>query len=221
MGILMDQQERSQAYMDYCNGIANELTSKIKDKSQHKAIVFSGYNSTTDQISILGNERHGAYVLVNKFLADAYTEDGTNQFGFVYHNVEWLITNDQKFDTMVFCMSGNSGYSDDQTTGKYYDQSVYNEAFETAISYFSKTSAYKNGTIIGSEYPNMFGFSAYPFLKVIAAQMYPDLFSLDDAMKSLQQWFDEFNVVDIDVTKNGPISYTGTEYKASYPQLSI
>jgi hypothetical protein len=75
--------------------------------------------------------------------------------------------------------------------------------------------------IIGSEYPNMFGFSAYPFLKVIAAQLYPDLFSLDDAMKSLQEWFDKYNVVNIDVKKNGPISYTGTTYKTSYPQLKV
>ncbi len=220
MGILMDAKEKAQSYMDYCNGIAKELTSKIKNKSDHKVVVFSGYNSTTDQISILGNERHGAYVLVNKFLADAYTEDGTNQFGFVYHNVEWLVSNSQKFDAMVFCMSGNSGYSDDQTTGTYYTQSAYNTAFENAVSYFEKVKAYKDGMIIGSEYPNMFGFSAYPFLKVIAAQLYPDLFSLDDAMKSLQEWFDKYNVVDIDVTKNGPISYTGTEYKAKYPQLS-
>ncbi len=221
MGILMDAKEKAQAYMDYCNGIAKELSSKITDKSKHKVVVFSGYNASNDQISILGNDRHGAYVLVNKFLADAYTEDGTNQFGFVYHNVEWLVTNSQKFDAMVFCMSGNSGYSDDQTTGTYYTQEKYNGAFEDATSYFDKVKAYKDGMIIGSEYPNMFGFSAYPFLKVIAAQLYPDLFSLDDAMKSLQEWFDKYNVVNIDVKKNGPISYTGTTYKTSYPQLKV
>ncbi len=219
MGILMDAEDKSQAYMDYCNGIADKLKSKITDKSQHKGIVFSGYAAADDKISLLSNERHGCYVLLNKYLMDAYYEDGTNQFGFTYHNVEWLVTNDSKFDCMVFAMSGNSGYSDDQSTQTYYTQDSYNEKFEDVVSYFSKTSAYKNGMIIGSEYPNLFGFSAYPMLEVVAAQLYPDQFSLTDAMKDLQTWFDKYNVCDIDVTKNGPISYTGTEYKAAYPQL--
>lgn len=219
MGILMDAEDRSQMYMDYCNNIANKLTSKIKDKSQHKCFVMNGYNETTDSITLMSNERHGSYVLINKYLADAYYEQGTNQFGFTYHNIEWLITNSQKFDSIIFCVSGNSGYSDDQSTGTYYTQDVYNKFFESKVSYFEKCQAYKNGMIIGSVYAQTFGFSAYPVLEIIAAQLYPDLFTLDEAMDDLQEWFDTFGVTKIDVRKNGPISYTGSEYEAAYPQL--
>ena len=222
MGILMDKEDKSRAYMEYCNRIGDELKSKIGDSNKDKSIlVISGYDATKDQISILANERHGSYVLINKFLGNCYYEDGTNQFGFVYHNVEWLVANSSKFDYIVFCMSGNSGYADDQSTGTYYTHETYNKAFETAISSFEKTGAYKNGNIVGSEYPNTFGYSAYPLMKVIAAQIYPDDFTLDDALTDLQEWFDNYNVVSLDVNKDGAISYTGTEYKVSYPQMDI
>lgn len=219
MGILMDRQAEAQAYMDYCNEVSDELTSKITDTSSKNILVISGYNAQNDEISILGNERHGSYVLINKYLGNCYYEDGTNQFGFVYHSVEWLVENSSKFDYIVFCMSGNSGYSDDQKTGTYISQDVYNESFEEVVAYFEKTSAYQNGNIVGSEYPNTFGFSAYALLKLIAAQVYTDLFTLEDAVDTLQEWFDDYNVVDIDVTKSGAVSYTGTEYETSYPQL--
>ncbi|MBR4505115.1 MAG: Ig-like domain-containing protein [Candidatus Methanomethylophilaceae archaeon] len=222
MGILMDKEDKSRAYMEYCNEIGDELKSKIGDANKDKSIlVISGYDASKDQISILANERHGSYVLINKYLGNCYYEDGTNQFGFVYHNVEWLVANSSKFDYIVFCMSGNSGYADDQSTGTYYTHETYNKAFETAISNFEKTNAYKNGNIVGSEYPNTFGYSAYPLMKVIAAQIYPDEFTLEDALADLQEWFDNYNVVSLDVNKDGAISYTGTEYKVSYPQMDI
>lgn len=219
MAILMDCQDRSAKYMDYCNGVIEDLTSKITDTTSKKILVISGYTASTDSLSILGNERHGSYVLINKYLGKAYTEDGTNQFGFVYHNVEWMIENSQKFDTIVFCMSGNSGFSTNQTTGTYYTHEEYNTAFETAVSYFSKVGAYENGNIVGSVYPNTFGFSAYAFLKLIAAQLYPDLFSLEDGIKEVQYWFDNFNTTEIDVTEVGAYSYTGDGFKTSYPQM--
>jgi iron complex transport system substrate-binding protein len=219
MGFLMDKMAMAEAYVYYCNDTIEELTSKITDKNAKTALVISGYDSENDSISILANDRHGTYVLINKYLANCYTESGTNQFGFVYHNVEWLISNNSDFDYIVFAMSGNSGYADDQSTGTYYTQDSYNQKFETAVSYFSTTDAYKNGNIIGSEYPNTFGYSAYALLPIIAAQMYPDLFDLDDAFDHLQEWFDTYNVVDIDVRESGPITYTGTGYTVSYPQL--
>ncbi len=219
MGILMNCQEKSEAYMKYCNNIAGELKSKISNKASKNLLVISGYDASNDKIAILANERHGSYVLIDKYLGNAYYEKGENQFGFVYRNVEWLVENGSKYDNIVFCMSGFSGYSDDQATGTYYSKEIYNTKFEDAVSYFSKVPAHKNGNIVGSVYPNTFGFSAYAILKVIAAQMYPDLFDLNDAMKTLQDWFDNYNVVDIDVTKNGPITYTGKKYQASYPQL--
>jgi LysM repeat protein len=133
--------------------------------------------------------------------------------------VEWLVQNGQQFDNIVYCMSGSSGYPDDPTTGTYYSADAYNKKFEEAISHFSMVPAYENGNVVGSVYANTFGFSAYAVLKLIAAQLYPDLFTLDEAVETLQDFFDNYNIVDIDVTTQGPVSYTGTEYKTSYPQF--
>lgn len=219
MAILMDRQDESKRYADYCNGVIDDLASKIKDKSAKRLLVISGYNSDNDQLSVLGNGRHGSYVLVNKYLGDAYTEDGTNQFGFVYHNVEWLVQNGQRFDAIVYCMSGSSGFSTDEKTGTYVSQDAYNRKFEETVRYFGKVGAYESGNVVGSEYPNTFGFSAYALLEIIAAQLYPGLFSLDDGVAKLQEWFDRINVVDIDVRTQGAYSYTGDDYRAGYPQL--
>lgn len=220
MGILMDCQDKSQAYMDQCNNIIENLTSKITDKNAKSILVISGYNASTDQITIMANERHGTYTLINKYLGNCYQEDGENQFGFVYRNVEWLISNSHKFEYIVNAMSGNSGYSDDQSTGTYYTQDDYNQKFEGIVSYFDRCQAYTDGNIIGSVYPNTFGFSAYAVLEIIAAQLYPELFSLGDGFETLQNWFDSYGIV-IDVTKEGPITYTGSAYEVSYPQLVV
>ncbi len=221
MGILMDKEDKSRAYMDYCNGIANELSSKLKDKERLNVVVFNKYDASTDKMTVMSNDKHGAYVLINKYLANAYTEEGPNQFGLTYHNVEWLIENNNKFDGMIYSLQGNSGYVDNPNTGTYFTQADFNSYFEDVISSFTKTTAYKNGYILGTANHNIFGFSAYPLLKVLAAQLYPDLFSFEDAMESLQEWFDKYNVVDIDVTKTGPVSYTGTNFKTAYPQLKL
>ena len=219
MAILMDAQDKSKAYMDYCNGVMEDMSSKITDNTSKSILVINGYNAETDQITIMANERHGSYTLINKYLGKCYYEEGTNQFGFVYHNVEWLVNHSQDFDCIVFCMSGSSGYSDDQKTGTYYLQDDYNAKFEGVVKYFERTKAYQNGNIVGSVYPNIFGFSAYAVLEVIAAQVYPDSFDLDKSFDTLQEWFDKYNKVDIDVRTQGPITYTGTGYDASYPQL--
>ena len=54
-----------------------------------------------------------------------------------------------------------------------------------------------------------------------AAQIYPDEFTLEDALSDLQEWFGTFNVVDLDVKTDGAISYTGTGYEVSYPQMAL
>ena len=79
--------------------------------------------------------------------------------------------------------------------------------------------AYEDGNIIGSVYANTFGFSAYAFLKLIAAQLYPDLFTLEEGIEEVQYWFDNFNTTKIDVTKVGAYTYTGDGYKTSYPKM--
>jgi hypothetical protein len=56
-------------------------------------------------------------------------------------------------------------------------------------------------------------------LPMIAAQLYPELFSVEDALEDLQEWFDTINKATVDVKTQGAFSYTGTAYETNYPQV--
>ena len=46
--------------------------------------------------------------------------------------------------------------------------------------------------------------------------IYPDQFDMDDALDTLQHWFDTFTDADVDVNNWGAYYYTGTSYDIWY-----
>lgn len=215
MGILFDAQDKSQKYMDYANGITEDLKTKITDNVKKSILVVRNATASSGNVRLMVSDIHGSVYMIDTYLGNAYKTDTTNQFGFLNVTTEWVIENNQKFDYFALIWYP-AGYADGDNG--YNTQADYNSSFETVTSNLERTNAYRNGNIVSTSYDNMFSFSAYAFLKILAAQIYPDLFSLEDAIKDLQNWFDTVDICNVDVSKDGTYIYTGSNYKTSYPQ---
>lgn len=220
MGILMDQEERAQAYAEYCYNAEHDILQKLQDKNVSLANVIvpccfadeQARISSAGGIDVLSGDNSGGYYLISK-ISNAYRASDVDSWGYSYRSVEWFVENDQRFDWIIDCESG-AGFAN--VDGKFFTQEAYNERIETNVAYFAGTTAYKNGNIIGSTFDFLSGFSGYAMLPVICAQLYSDVFSMDDALKNLQYWFDNFTVAHVDVTTDGGYRYTGTGFNASY-----
>lgn len=220
MGILMDQEDRAQAYAEYCNKVETDINDTLSKNNIDKAKVIvpccfeneQARISSAGGIDVLSGDNAGAYYLINK-MANAYHASDVDSWGYSYRSPEWFAQNSSDFEWIVECESG-AGFA--KTNGDFYTQEAYNQRFEKNLTYFEDTDAYKNGKIIGSTFDFLSGFSGYAMLPVICAQMYSDQFSMEDALDNLQYWFDNFTVAHVNVTEDGGYRYTGSAFNAAY-----
>ena len=223
MGIFMDRIDKVEDYMDFCDDVVKKITSKISDKDKKDILLMDSYYASSAKYSFIASDANGSFTMINRYLANVYSADDASQFGFVQRDIEWLTANQAKYDAVVIAPTP-CGFRDlrvDGTyqPGEYYSRTDYNAQCEAQFETLERTNAHKNGNLIITSYDNTFGYSTYAMLPIIAAQLYPDLFSLEDGLEILQDWFDNINKADIDVDKQGAFSYTGSVYKVSYPQV--
>lgn len=223
MAILTDTVKKAENYMDFCDDVKKTLEGKITDDKRLDILLVDSYYASSGKYSLIASEANGTFTMINKYLANVYSADDASQFGFVNRDIDWLVSNQAKYSKMVIVPTP-CGFRDLRVdgvyqTGEYFSRADYNTQCETQFEALEKTNAYKNGNLIVSSYDNTFGYSTYAMLPLIAAQLYPDMFSLEDGLKVLQKWFDTINVADVDVKTEGAFSYTGTNYETSYPQV--
>ncbi len=223
MGIFMDRIDQVEDYMDFCDDVIKKITNKISDSDKKDILLMDSYYTSSAKYWFIASEANGSFTMINRYLANVYSAEDASQFGFVQRDLDWLMTNQAKYDAVVIAPTP-CGFRDlrvdgEYKSGDYYSRADYNTQCETQFATLERTNAYKNGHLIITAYDNTFGYSTYAMLPIIAAQLYPELFSLEDGLKILQKWFDEINVADVDVDEEGAFSYTGSDYKVSYPQV--
>lgn len=214
LGVLLDQEENAQKYVSYCDNITDTIAERLNGAEKKDAIILMMYENEAERESKNGgictyvNQPEGAWVLMSN-LVNPYTADPTNtSLGRSFYSVEWYMQNGDKFDYIIDI---------EESTGLDGTQEKYNERFEYNTSTFlGKTDAYSEGKIVGTTY-SFGGFAGYSSLMTLAWMLYPDLFSHEEAMESMQAYYDEFTNASIDVN-NRACYYTGDGYAALYLQ---
>lgn len=206
IGIFFNDEEGANRYVDWCNGILDNIQTKINtldEKSKVTMIVPLMYAKQTSNIRI-ECEGTGSYSLLS-YIADVVdlpdaTYETKNR---AQREAEWFLSENEKgtFDYIMIMEEG---------TGTGADAKTYNERFEQSVWYFKNTPAYKQGAIGGTTY-GFGGFSGFALLTYAAHMVYPALFSEEDGLKAMQAWYDDFTFQDIDVKDKG-WRYTGTGY---------
>ena len=216
LGILMDAEERAQKYEEYVLGIIDtvkEGLSTVKNSEKPKMLVTRMYEDNDGYISRYGGilvncaNTDGSYQLLSMF-ADLYT-DNSETSTTPNRTQEWILSQD--FD-LIFDMEVYTGFQTSSIPGEqFYTQGEYNKRFENSVEYFKGTKAYNNGGVLSSSY--IFdGYSGFASLMMSAHMIYPELFTLRQGQDSLQYWYDNFTVTDVDVRTQGGYYYTGDKY---------
>jgi ABC-type Fe3+-hydroxamate transport system substrate-binding protein len=212
LGVLINENEKAQAYANYVNGLLDKIENGMKKVSQKASSVITLMyaNQSTRANIIIECEGTGAADMIG-LISDVYdssTKSASNNRLEV--EKDWFIQNDGKeFDFIIVQQEGTDTKKVD---GTYYTPQMYNDRFEEAITYYDRTSAYTEGKILGTTFSyNSFG--GFANLMYLAYLLYPAVFSAEDGWKALQEYFDNFTTAKIDVKKQGGWFYTGSAYK--------
>lgn len=210
MGIMFDEEERAEAYADFCYGLIEKVQKRLSGHDKLDIIVTTMYANQASKTGITvcsGVGREGTCTVL-QYLGNVYNNwTGINDFGMATYQQDWFLGEGNKFDVIFMAYS-----SVDQFT---YDQEEFNDYFLDFIEYFKNTKAYNNNGMMGAPYI-FAGYSSYSMLMYAAWMMYPDVFTLKEAQDTLQTWFDKFTVADVDVVEDGVCFYTGDEYETLY-----
>jgi ABC-type Fe3+-hydroxamate transport system substrate-binding protein len=212
MGIMFNQEEQAQKYAKFCYDLIDKVEGKLSGVEKKDIIVTTMYanQATRPDITVCSGVGREGTCTVLQHLGNVYNNwNGINDFGMASYQKEWFVGDGDKFDVIFMAYS-----SVDQFT---YTQDKFNESFEDFITYFKNTKAYNNNGMIGAPYI-FAGYSMFSMMMYAAWMIYPDLFSLEEAQDSLQEWFDTFTVAKVDVKKDAVCYYTGTAYKTLYAE---
>lgn len=221
LGILMDEVEKSQAYETFYNNTMDgikDTIANVEDKPTFAInIVYSNTEERYDKnggYTVEVGDNEGTYYLIRQ-LGSAITvsddDEDLTEWGYAYKDNEWFLNNNSNIDFIVNCET-SIGFNDGST------QTDFNSRFETNAELFNYMDAYANGKIIGTTYAFLGGFSGSAMMPLIAAMIYPDLFSIEDGKTTLQYWFDNFTSASVDIDSWGAYYYTGTNYNIWYNQ---
>ncbi len=220
LGILMDAEDKAQQYEEYVVGIVDTVEAgleKVNNSDKPKMLVCRMYADNDGYISRYGGilvncaKTDGSYQLLSMF-ADLYT-DNSEKGTTPSRTQEWIMSQD--FD-LIFDMEVYTGFQTSSIEGeKFYTQGEYNDRFENSVEYFKGTDAYENGGVLSSSY--IFdGYSGFASLMMAAHMIYPEHFTLEQGQESLQYWYDNFTVTEVDVTTQGGYHYTGDKYHCQF-----
>lgn len=213
LGVLMDSEEKAEQFLQYWVDIQHTLDERLPAKEDRPTAVIVMMHQDEDRyIGSYGgiftsvNEPAGEWILIGE-LANVFTADvtGSTTLGRNYYSLEWFLEPENQFDYMVVMGSGvNAGTQED-----------YDTWFEgMADKYYSQTSEYQNGNILGVTY-SFGGFSGYSLIMVLAWMMYPDLFTQEEAMDWMNYYYENFTDLGADC-EIPPQFYLGDGYDASY-----
>lgn len=213
MGVFFDAEEKAQAYAKYCTGAIKDIKDKLAGTTLRNVIVTMTYPAGTAATRVCSGVDYEGSVNIISQIANVYEAPDVNAYGQATRDQLWFTEPEQDmYDTIFMNYS-----SIDWFTCTSQDQ--FNEYFDKVASYFSGTNAYKNQGMVAMPYV-CGGYAGYAMLYYVAWELYPELFSLEDAQKQLQYWFDNFccdknnKLASHELTaENGYIYYTGNGYK--------
>ncbi|MCQ2069981.1 MAG: ABC transporter substrate-binding protein [archaeon] len=224
LGILMGLTAEAQKYADYVNGIIDTIKAGMEkvEKKASAVITLMYANQATRSDIIVECEGTGAAALIG-LIADVYDSDSKNASNFRLNvTEEFFIEHCGKdFDFIVIEQEGTDTKKVTvDGADSYYTPGMYNERFESAVKYYTMTSAYDAGRILGTTFSyNSFG--GYAFLLYLAHLFYPEVFDEEAGWDAVQQYYDEFTGATLDVKAQGGWFYTGSGYTAYNDRFAV
>ncbi len=193
LGVLFDRGQEARAYAAYWDNMNSMIQDRVKDLQKYTDIICYEPNATETGIDTLG-ETPGAYYgdvwnIMHLPLEDIADHD---KDGYYKTEIENVLKKNP--DVIFICMtSGRTDYTPEQAQA----------LFEEYAAHFKESDAYKNKMIFGFNYETMGTYIGVSALGLLASYVWPGSFDEGDGWNMLQEAYDTFTVLDIDVRQAG------------------
>ena len=204
MGVLFDKTDIALLYQEMYEDMVDYISEATADVDPYSLVVpyyannDTGVtdNATTTYLHTLGSSS-------DVMFGDLWTlyhlpvEDIAEHTGNGYYEVE--IEQILAWDPDILIIS-TWGEMDIDTSAEEAQ-----EFFDTAASYFSETTAYKNGMVFGICFETVGTYLGMGILPLLCSYIWPDLFDEDEGWEILQEWYATFTCLDesVDLTDAG------------------
>ncbi len=195
LGVMFGCEDNAYDYIKFVDGAMDRLEENLADVDPLSCvIVHNTSNASTTQIrttSTSGAQAGNAHTYAMLPLVDMFA----GQYGAASSTVN--IEDIAKMNPDVILISSWALISDAMT----YDEGQ--KAFENMAQYLRICPAYDKGMVFGATFESYGTFSGPPALPLLAAFIWPDLVDEDWAWDVLQEYYDKYTMLDVDVSKVG------------------
>lgn len=193
-GILLDCGDAAREYAAYYDEMNEYISSMTGDLQEYTMIVaYNPTNDTTTGIDTSGE--NGAMFGDVWTISHLPLVDIADKIGNGNYTVEIETIYDKDPDIIIISM-----------WGEINDQTSPEEAqalFEEKAEYFVGSRAYQNGMIFGVCYETIGTYLGIGGVALLASYIWPDSFSEDEGWELLQECYDRFTMMDVDVREAG------------------
>jgi len=193
LGVMLGCEENAKKYVDFCDRTLEKIGDRTKNLDKYTLVVPHNTSNAVDT-AIRTSDSVG-YVAGNIFtlsklpLEDLFAGSGSRNGV----EIETIITMDP--DVIIF-----------STWAYITDSMTYVEAqaeFEKMANFFSHSGAYQNKMIFCATFESFGTYSGMGALELLASFIWPDLFDEDEGWETLQEYYDNFTKLDVNVKEVG------------------
>lgn len=189
-GALLGVADKAREYVDYADWVEEDLQERLTglDDDEKKSVMLIQIFRTTDagNISVMvnGPSPHPLFdILYNYTDTEMVTPIDYGSGWYSVVNLEWIIEQDP--DYIIFTVASSLW------SGNISESEVESQFLNYCDTYFSQTSAYRNGNIIATDHSCFGGQMSFFTAYKVVSMIYPDKFDEGDGDKVLNDWHDQ------------------------------
>lgn len=195
VGLLTGNMEKAEKYADFVNEIMDKIEDGMEGVTKRNiAVVHPNKNITPGSTSIEVEPCSSVYLMRN--IANVYNTDANGSSNRYTVDDEWVFKQYKTDFDVIVALHENYG------TGLTFDLDTYKDRCSQLSDQYSTISIEEDGNFYQTVYFTI-TFGSYAYLPMVAHMLYPDQFSEEDGWDYLQQYWDDFTSVDVDVRTEG------------------
>ena len=195
LGVMFGCEQNAYKYIGFVDKILNHLDEKLKNAPEYTMVIpYNPTNAVDVHVDTAGSSKAiggDAYTLGRLPLKDLFAGKRAGWYYIV--NIEDIMV----MDPDILMISTWATMSDSMTRQEVQD------AFEAISGYFNMCNAYKNGKVFCAAFESLGTYPGVADLILLASFIWPDLVDEGYGWKVLQEYYDTFTMLKVDVKKVG------------------
>ncbi len=195
LGVLLGCEKRCAEYLAFYDEVMGVITNNAEAMKKYTTDFINPYNPTNTEKVYIDTETKDGKVMNDTAwikLLQLNNVGPKDDSVCVPRSMEWIIDLNPEY---IIISTADGGYVNDITSAQ--------AKFDAAAEIFKGTGAYNEKKVIGMSFNSLGSIYGFAGLMLLGAYMFPDVYDVDYGWETLQKWFDDFTMLDLDVHKVG------------------